>query len=399
MKPPVKVFFGTVTACCLALQVGAQSNADQSRTRDRDEVQLFHKLPRLGQVEEAKKIIGLEVRDSQGQKVGKIKDMAVDLEAGRIAEVLVASGGALGVGEKVYALPPELFAHDESNSFVRVNLDQARLNSAPVFDYSKWGESVESARVAQVYQYYNIQPWFAVNGQPAVNHIVQPHDRLGYLKPADKLIGFSARNLNDEKLGKVENLMIDLPAGRVVEVVLGTGGFLGMGDELCAIPPGALHYNADHSGVLLDTTKDALKAAPRFKSRDWPDASQPDYVVGVYRYYKVEPYFNTDADNTAENVRDRNGGTLTPMNQSNRPADIDLTARIRKDIMSAENLSMNARNVKVITVDGKVTLRGPVNSEEEKMRIGQIADRLAEKQNVDNQLQVKQGSAATHSEN
>jgi osmotically-inducible protein OsmY len=50
---------------------------------------------------------------------------------------------------------------------------------------------------------------------------------------------------------------------------------------------------------------------------------------------------------------------------------------------------VNAQNVKIITVDGRVTLRGPVNSEEEKRLIGEIADRIAHSENVDNQLDVQ----------
>jgi osmotically-inducible protein OsmY len=52
-------------------------------------------------------------------------------------------------------------------------------------------------------------------------------------------------------------------------------------------------------------------------------------------------------------------------------------------------MSVNAKNVKIITVDGRVTLRGPVKTAEEKRLIGEIADRIARSENVDNQLEVK----------
>jgi osmotically-inducible protein OsmY len=113
----------------------------------------------------------------------------------------------------------------------------------------------------------------------------------------------------------------------------------------------------------------------------------------VYHAYKVEPYFNTDtttdADNTRRNVRDRDNGTLTPLDQGNSHADVNTTAQIRKEIIADSGMSVNAQNVKIITIDGRVTLRGPVNSEEEKRLIGEIADRVAHAGNVDNQLEVK----------
>ena len=80
--------------------------------------------------------------------------------------------------------------------------------------------------------------------------------------------------------------------------------------------------------------------------------------------------------------------TLTPLDQGHSQADRDTSAQIRKQIIATKNMSLNAKNVKIITVDGRVTLRGPVNTAEEKRLIGDIADRLARPENVDNQLEV-----------
>jgi osmotically-inducible protein OsmY len=191
----------------------------------------------------------------------------------------------------------------------------------------------------------------------------------------------------------VDNLLVDLPSGRLVAVVLSSGGFLGMGDELSAVPPTALRFSADRASLQLDATKEKLSSAPHFKANQWPDFAQPEQAGGVYRAYQVEPYFatdaTTDADNTRRNARDRNDKTLTPLDQGNSPADIRTTASIRKEIGAADNMSVNARNVKIITKDGRVTLRGPVNSAEEKRLIGEIANRIARAANVDNQLEVK----------
>jgi osmotically-inducible protein OsmY len=231
-------------------------------------------------------------------------------------------------------------------------------------------------------------------------------------------MGTAVKNLQDEKLGKVENLMVDLAAGRIVAVIVSSGGFLGMGDELSAVPPTALRFNTERDALQLDVSKEALSRAPHFKANQWPDLSQASYADGVYRAYQVEPYFSTNAvantghtvgnvrdrgdqsltstdvgaagaDNTARNVRDRNDRTLTPLDQGNTAADRDTTARIRQEITAAKEMSVSARNVKIITKDGQVTLRGPVNSSEEKRRISEIAGRIATSEKVDNQLEVK----------
>ena len=97
-----------------------------------------------------------------------------------------------------------------------------------------------------------------------------------------------------------------------------------------------------------------------------------------------------DADNSARNVRDRNDATLTSGDQGNTPADRDITQKVRKTLVSGTNdYSMTAKNIKIITTNGKVTLRGPVKTDAEKMGIVTIAKNVAGEGNVEDQLEVK----------
>ena len=97
----------------------------------------------------------------------------------------------------------------------------------------------------------------------------------------------------------------------------------------------------------------------------------------------------TAPDNTGRNVRDRGGETLTPMDQSEKEADRTLTQRIRKAVVEDDSLSATAKNIKIITVDGVVTLRGPVNNPQEKEKIEAKAEQIAGAKNVNNLLEVK----------
>lgn len=94
------------------------------------------------------------------------------------------------------------------------------------------------------------------------------------------------------------------------------------------------------------------------------------------------------ADNTGKNVRDRSDTTLTPGDQGASDQDIQTTVRIRRALTSSDQLSTLAKNIKIITADGKVTLRGPVNSDQEKQAI-ESAVKQAGATSVDNQLEVK----------
>jgi hypothetical protein len=97
-------------------------------------------------------------------------------------------------------------------------------------------------------------------------------------------------------------------------------------------------------------------------------------------------------NNTAVNQRDRDPAAKTPINQDENQPDVNKTAEIRQRIVNAENMSINARNVKIITSKGKVTLRGPVNSAAEREAIVRFAREVAGEGNVDDQLDVNADS-------
>jgi hypothetical protein len=81
-------------------------------------------------------------------------------------------------------------------------------------------------------------------------------------------MGRTVTNLQDEKLGNVENLVVELPAGRITAVVISSGGFIGMAGKLCAIPPAGLRYNAEHQTLQFDSSKEMLAGLPRFKANE-----------------------------------------------------------------------------------------------------------------------------------
>ena len=95
-----------------------------------------------------------------------------------------------------------------------------------------------------------------------------------------------------------------------------------------------------------------------------------------------------EADNTGKNVRDRGDDTLTATDQGGSEADRELTAKIRQAIVDDDALSVQAQNVKIITIDGAVTLRGPVKSAAEKSAVDAKARKIAGANRVTNQLEI-----------
>jgi hyperosmotically inducible periplasmic protein len=94
------------------------------------------------------------------------------------------------------------------------------------------------------------------------------------------------------------------------------------------------------------------------------------------------------SDNTKMNERDRDGKTTTPGDQGENEADRGITKDVRAALMKKDELSTNAKNVKVVTNGGNVTLRGPVKDEAEKTSIVAVVTEVPGVKKVDNQLEI-----------
>ncbi len=151
-------------------------------------------------------------------------------------------------------------------------------------------------------------------------------------------------------------------------------------------------------------SSDGLAAAPA-ETRHTANTTQPAPILDAPRDEReaVDPTSanaaaapterssapNADADNTRVNTRDRSSAALTPMDQGSSATDRTITQQIRRDLMKDKSLSFTAKNVKVITIDGKVTLRGPVKSEAERSAVEAAARRaVGDGARVDSQLEI-----------
>ena len=120
-----------------------------------------------------------------------------------------------------------------------------------------------------------------------------PDKRFRSVLAASTLAGDSVRNAAGEDLGKIDEIMIDIPSGRVAYAVLSFGGFLGMGDKLFAVPWSALKVDEDEKCFILNVDKQTIEKAPGFDKNNWPDMSDQTLGLELSAYYKVEPYWET----------------------------------------------------------------------------------------------------------
>ncbi len=104
------------------------------------------------------------------------------------------------------------------------------------------------------------------------------------VKTAD-VIGKEVVGQDEEKLGKIEEIVLDKVGGQVRYAVLSFGGFMGMGDKYFTVPWKSLHYNPTEEAFALNVSKEKLRDAPGFDKNNWPDMATNEFEQTIQDYY------------------------------------------------------------------------------------------------------------------
>jgi len=149
---------GSATALCLSLATGLQAQNASGSTRVGDtelkgSVHTDHTLNErgaisastdqvmpVGKANKASSLIGMDVRNSQNEKLGEIRDIVLDLHSGKVAYMVVSVGGFLGIGDKYVAVPAHAFSETPDQERLVLNADKAKLQNAPSFAKTSWPE-------------------------------------------------------------------------------------------------------------------------------------------------------------------------------------------------------------------------------------------------------------------
>ncbi|WP_339502459.1 PRC-barrel domain-containing protein [Pseudomonas silesiensis] len=110
------------------------------------------------------------------------------------------------------------------------------------------------------------------------------------LMGADTLIGNDVYNHNEEDLGDIKEIMLDVRSGRVSYAVLSFGGFLGMGEKLFAVPWNALTLDTVNKRFVLNVEKERLENAPGFDKDSWPNMADESWASEIHTFYGTKPY-------------------------------------------------------------------------------------------------------------
>jgi PRC-barrel domain len=105
------------------------------------------------------------------------------------------------------------------------------------------------------------------------------------LLTASKTRGSKVFNRQQQMLGEIDDIVFDVPRGAIVYAALASGGFLGLGERLFAVPWSALAYDAGRECFVLDAQKESFEHAPGFDKDRWPTEAGAEWHEQVHRHY------------------------------------------------------------------------------------------------------------------
>ena len=125
--------------------------------------------------------------------------------------------------------------------------------------------------------------------EPVTGEVASEETRA--LISANKVEGTTVKNTAGEKLGSIEEIMIDKRSGKVAYAVMSFGGFLGIGDRHHPLPWGVLKYDTNLEGYVVNLDKRVLEKAPTYGSDERVDLADESYGKKIHYYYNVPPYW------------------------------------------------------------------------------------------------------------
>jgi sporulation protein YlmC with PRC-barrel domain len=345
MKPKFKFLAGAILAAGLPPSIWAQTEPGHVA---------------LGEEKAWTEFNRIEIKNFQDESLGRISDLGVDLVNGRIVEVLVETDPSLGSARKIVAVPPVALFADTLNEVYRLNASADAFKTAPGIDLSQWSDAGRSERVAAAYHLFGQEPYFLEPGAVPGKTDLRPKVALGYVERSSRILNLPVENLQNVKFGKVWSMTLDIPEGRIIDVIVLAPGKAG---SKSIVPAMALSFNPARDTLLLDDSKLQYADEPRYAFTEAAYGQKPRA--------RQEPYTSSR--------------TSAALEQGSSYRDVDRTVLINRNVRDAK---IDGRNVQVGTIDGRVTLRGWVETDEDRRRIGEIAVAASHLELVDNQITV-----------
>jgi sporulation protein YlmC with PRC-barrel domain len=219
----------------------------------------------------ASKLIGTDVSNAQGENLGEIKDLVIDVTHGRVHYAVLSFGGFLGMGDKLFAFPMGAFNQATDGDKLILNVDKSKLKAAPGFEAKYYPDWNAAKYNAEVDRYFG--PKLALKSMPNQQ-----------LRRASELLGKDVNDRDGKDVGEIDDLVVNVGTGKVHYAVLEFDKSWSLNDKLLAVPLNAFTYTRDGKDLVLSVDRSTLDTKRAFDKNSWPDINDTNYVQDVDRY-------------------------------------------------------------------------------------------------------------------
>ncbi|MEN6385076.1 MAG: PRC-barrel domain-containing protein [Phycisphaerales bacterium] len=267
-------------------------------------------------LQSANKIMGADVKNNNNEKLGTVKELIVNQNKDNIEYIIVSGEDMLHPvpftaikcqsGEDVNKPTDSNAAAEEKTTRLTLNMSKDQFHSAPTIDSIDTTALSSSSLKQKIDSFYSSQMqesesmWNKMKTEVKERMPQGMKERMGTetekegqtanLLKASDLIGIDVKNLKDEQLASIKDIVIDTRKGNLAYGLLGFGGVLGVREKVAAVPWSALAIQPDHSVAKLDATQDKLESATLPEGRI-AQLNQREFAQRVHEVFGVEPYW------------------------------------------------------------------------------------------------------------
>lgn len=299
------VRISTLMGClgCLFTTVSAQAQSAPTKK----ETTVTREVNRNGKtvsttVQKSTEVVGRPIT-AQGQNVGTVEDLVIDVNTGRVVYGIGSMSGKPGASERLYPIPWPAGQYSVTSRTYELPIETSRLDTVPTFTRTEWPNFADEQFATQTFKYYDQTPYWkktvvrtADSTRPVTTTTrwTQPPTTVHRIT---ELRGRTIRTPDGVTIGPINEFVLDPSNGRILYAVTTRDG------ASVPIPWSALRPVNDKE-FQLSITADRWKAAPVIETERWTTMAEPQWTQQVYRYYEVKPHWDDDDDDDDDHDHD-----------------------------------------------------------------------------------------------
>ena len=271
---------------------------------------------RLGLINRTTALIGKKVMTRGEKGLGNVEDLILDIPNGQVVAVLVTPGK----DQQSTPVPARSFWTATKNKIL-VSTDRNTFESAPRLPKASMPQTPEAKRLHESFLHF---------GQRASEPSAAGS---GGLCSAAELIGMRLVSRTQEPLGQIEDIMVDVPVGRIAYLVIQPAAGVGSNSNLYVLPPQAIRHAASGRSLVLETDQAHFLAGPHIQQDFWTEMSRPELLAAMLEHYSLQPGASGQPDPTRQPVRARIETPGAPAQGSPARSDQEITQAVVTEIV------------------------------------------------------------------